>query len=213
MRRCRVFLVFMILLLFAPMGYVQRAEAQDERLVLAFYYAWFDWTTWSELPLVDKPLTPYLSADPVTIEEHVVQARNAGIDALVLDWYGPQVENNQTETNLRVLLDKAAAHGTQAALTVDIPGPFINNTEELLNALLTVRDRHAAHGAYLRVDGRPVVFFWKQDIYSVGTWVSLRQQVDPERRMIWIAEGIHPEYLEVFDGLYLYSVAWSDTPD
>ncbi len=204
----RIFVLLLVCLLLLGGTSVQ---AQGERLVVAFYYAWFDWTTW-EKPLSDQPITPYLSADPATIERHVQLARQAGLDALILDWYGPQVENNQTETNMRILLDKAQAHGLRAALTVDIAGPFINSQEQLVEALVAVRDRHAPHGAYLRVGGRPVVFFWGQQFYSVATWEVLRQQIDPGRNMIWIAEGTRPEYLPAFDGLYLYSVAWTADP-
>ncbi len=187
------------------------AEAQGEQHVVAFYYAWFDWNTW-KLDLSDRPVTPYLSADPATIESHVILARQSGLEALILDWYGPQIENNQTETNLRLLLDKAQAHGLQAGVTVDLAGPFINNQEELRTALLAVRDGHAPHPAYFKVGGRPVLFFWRQETYSLEAWALLREQIDPNRTMIWIAEGTRTDYLEVFDGLYLYSVAWSDDP-
>jgi hypothetical protein len=202
-----LFLTILIGLLFLPSA----ATAQDERLVLAFYYAWFDANTWTQ-SLPDRPLTSYVSADPGVIENHVTTARQAGIDALVLDWYGPRVENNQTETNLRILLDKAALHGLEAAVTVDIHGPFINSLDDLRMALQSVRDQHARHSAYLRVGGRPVLFFWGQETHPVETWETLRQDIDPNREMIWIAEGAHTEYLAVFDGLYLYSVAWSADP-
>ncbi len=199
------------LCLLGGLGRSVPTQAQNEKLVLAFYYAWFDRTTWT-MSLSDQPLSPYTSADQATIEAHVAQAKQAGIDALVLDWYGPQVENNQTETNMRILLDKAQMYGTKAALTVDIAGPFINNLDDLTQALLVVRDRHAAHEGYLRVNGRPIVFFWREGYYSVETWAALRQQIDPNRSMLWIAEGLDTAYLRVFDGLYLYSIAWSPDP-
>ena len=213
-QRTTVRLLIVIALLLTPLMTLQSStgvQAQAERPVLAFYYAWFDANTWT-MPLPDQPRAPYISADPIAIENHVLMAQQAGIDALVLDWYGPQVENNQTETNFRILLDKVAIHGLKASLTVDIAGPFINNLDELTNALLVVRDQHAPHGAFLRIEGKPVVFFWRQNLYSMDTWRQLRQQIDPEHNMLWIAEGIHPEALEVFDGLYLYSVAWSNDP-
>ncbi len=206
-RRGRMWLLIILALLLPR----RPAAAGGEHLVLAFYYAWYDETTWT-LPLPDKPSTPYRSADPATIARHVEEAQAAGIDALVLDWYGPQEANNQTETNMRLLLDAAAAHGTRAALTVDIAGPFINTVDDLRAALLAVRDRHAAHPAYLRVEGRPVLFFWREQSFPVETWAALRQEIDPDHAMLWIAEGLDTDYLQVFDGLYLYSVAWSADP-
>lgn len=204
-------LVVLITLFFVVGAAPSQVFAQEPPPAVAFYYAWFDWTTW-DLPLSAQPVEPYLSADPATIERHVVQAKQASLDALILDWYGPRVENNQTETNLRVLLDKAQLHNLSAGLTVDIAGPFIQNETDLINALTVVRDRHVQHPAYFRMDGRPMVFFWRQETYAVETWLSLRQQIDPNRSMIWIAEGTDTDYLRAFDGLYLYSVAWSADP-
>ena len=187
-----------------------RAQS-GERLVLAFYYAWFDMLTW-EKPLPDKPLQPYHSSDVYAIQRHVREAREAGIDALVQAWYGPDMTNNQTEPNFRILLDQAQIQGIRAAVSVDLGGPFLQSEDVVLAALQALRDGRAQHPAYLRVDGRPVVFFWRQERFSVATWQAIRAQVDPRREMLWIAEGVQFDYLDVFDGLYLYSVAWSATP-
>ena len=189
----------------------QNNTQSDERLVLAFYYAWFDMLTW-EKPLPDKPLQLYHSSDVYVIQRHAREAREAGIDALVQAWYGPDMTNNQTESNFRILLDQAQIQGIRAAVSVDMGGPFLRSEEAVLTALQALRDGRAQHPAYLRVDGRPVIFFWRQEQFSIATWQAIRAQVDPERKMLWIAEGVQLDYLEVFDGLYLYSVAWSATP-
>ncbi|MGC9395542.1 MAG: endo-1,3-alpha-glucanase family glycosylhydrolase [Anaerolineae bacterium] len=191
--------------------WAQQSVQSGERLVLAFYYAWFDMLTW-EKPLPDKPLQLYHSSDVYVIQRHAREAREAGIDALVQAWYGPDMTNNQTESNFRILLEQAQAQGIRAAVSVDMGGPFLQTEDAVLDALQALREGRAQHSAYLRVDGRPVVFFWRQDQFSVATWQAIRAQVDPERQMLWIAEGVQLDYIEVFDGLYLYSVAWSATP-
>jgi len=185
--------------------------ATGERLVLAFYYAWFDTDTWN-LPLSDHPLHPYASTDPAAIERHVQEAQQAGIDGFVQSWYGPQVENNQTETNLQQLLDISARHGFRAAVDVEVTGPFFHSAADVVNALNYLLAVHAQHPAYLRVNGRPVIFFWRQGQYPVETWTNIRDQVDPQRASIWIMEGTDLAYLGPFDGNHLYSVAWSDDP-
>lgn len=187
------------------------ADAQGERLILAFYYAWFGMDTW-ELPLSDRPLYPYASTDPAAIERHVREAQQAGIDGFVQSWYGPQVENNQTETNFRQLLDISARHGFRAAVDVEVASPFLRSAADVVNALSHLMSVHVQHPAYLRASGKPVIFFWRQGRYTVDTWSSIRDQVDPGRKTIWIMEGTDLSYLGPFDGNHLYSVAWSDDP-
>ncbi len=205
-----VLLIVHLSLIICHCSFIPSAAA-GERLVLAFYYAWYDMDTWN-LPLGDQPSTPYVSTDPATIERHVQEAQRAGLDAFVQSWYGPQVENNQTETNFRQLLDIAAGYGFRAAADVELTSPFLHSTADVVNALNHLLAVHAQHPAYLRVGGKPVVFFWRQNQYPVETWYSIRDQVDPDRTSIWIMEGTDLGYLGPFDGNHLYSVAWSDDP-
>ncbi|MDW7992238.1 MAG: glycoside hydrolase family 99-like domain-containing protein [Anaerolineae bacterium] len=212
MRRSLVALfLFLLFLSFCLQGRTPSA-AQGERLVLAFYYAWYDQATWGK-GLPDLPAQPYASTDPAAIERHVLWAKRAGIDGFVQSWYGPRTQNNQTESNFALLLDIAARHGFFAAVDLEVTSPFIGSVGDVVAALRHALAVHAAHPAYLRVGGRPVVFFWRQQRFPVETWEAIRQEVDPERRSLWIAEGTALEYLRVFDGNHLYSVAWSEAPE
>jgi MYXO-CTERM domain-containing protein len=211
LKRRRLCLMGLLVCLALVMRFAPVRAQSGERLVLAFYYAWFDMLTW-EKALPDKPAQLHHSSDVYAIQRHVREAREAGIDALVQAWYGPDMTNNQTEPNFRILLDEAQNQGLRAAVSVDMGGPFLRSEDAVLAALQALRDGRAQHPAYLRVDGRPVVFFWRQEQFSVAAWQTIRAHVDPERRMLWIAEGVQFDYLDVFDGLYLYSVAWSATP-
>jgi uncharacterized protein YraI len=188
------------------------ALAQDTPLVLAFYYAWYDRDTWSTETLSDQPALPYVSDDGTTIERHVAQAQTAGIDALIQSWYGPREADNQTETNFRTLLDVAAGKGFHAAVDFETTGPFFPDRTSVTNGLRALLSTHAQHPAYLRHQGRPVIFFWRQQRFSVEEWDAIRSQVDPQHDSLWIAEGVDVAYLDIFDGLHLYSVAWSSNP-
>ena len=184
------------------------ARAQEQRLVLAFYYAWYDEKTWSSDKVPDMPLEPYRSADRATIERHVREARGVGIDALVQSWYGPGT--NPTESNLATLLDAARQQGVQASVDVETGSPYYMPTlESLIDGLAHLIGVHAQHPAFLRYKGRPVIFFWQQQRLSVAQWASIRNQVDPNRNTIWIADSDNPVWLDVFDGLHLYNITWS----
>lgn len=184
-----------------------------ERLVLAFYYTWFDENSWGANKVPDVPAEPYVSRDRGVMARHIEQAKAAGIDAFVVSWYGPQEANNQTETNLRGLLDEAAARGFRIAVDFEVTSPFYRNAGDVQNGLARLLATHAQHPAYLRSDGRPVIFFWRQQQYSTATWASIRAAVDPGHGSVWIEEGVDVSSLSVFDGHHLYSVTWNPPTD
>ncbi len=180
-------------------------RADSERLVLAFYYAWYDQKTWKSGQVPDLPLTPYASANREAMARQVDQAKGAGIDAFVLNWWG---KGNQTEKNLRALLDIAAQKGFRVAVDFDVNSPFMSGVGSYGDNLRHLHSVHVVHPAYLSYQGRPVVFFYNVSRLPVATWKSLRDQVDPDRQALWIAEGTALEYQSVFDGHHLYSITW-----
>ena len=186
--------------------------AQEGPPVLAFYYAWFDQNTWTSGQSSDLPVEPYASVDRSTIERHVRQAQGAGINAFIQSWYGPQEANNQTEINFRTLLDVAGATGFKAAVDFEVTGPFFGDAGAVTSALASLLSTHAQHPAYLRYQGKPVIFFWRQQRFSVEEWLAFRNQVDPNQDSFWIAEGVDIAYQAVFDGHHLYSIAWAGSP-
>lgn len=188
-------------------------QSSAERLVLAFYYTWFDEATWTYDRLSDLPVEPYVSRDRGVMGRHIEQAKGAGIDAFVVAWYGPSGDSNQTEPNLAALLDEASARGFKIAALFETDSPFLGSTGAAAGALQQLLAVHANHPAYLRVDGRPVVFFWRPTLYGVETWAAIRSQVDPARSTLWISEGVDTAYLSVFDGHHLYSNTWNPPAD
>jgi hypothetical protein len=185
----------------------------EERLVLAFYYTWFDEHSWSPARVPDVPSQTYVSRDRGVMGRHIDQAKGAGIDAFVVSWYGPRVDNNQTETNFRAMLDEAAARGFRLAVDFEVTSPFFGGVGDVQAALQTLLNTHAKHPAYLKVGGKPVIFFWRQQRFATGTWAAVRAAVDPGHNSLWIEEGVDVSPLSVFDGHHLYKVTWNPPTD
>lgn len=203
-----------LLLLFSTLANPTIASAQSasDPLVLAFFYIWFGQNTWTQGTTSDLPLEPYNSSDRAVMGRQIDQAKAAGIDAFVVAWYGPG-GGNPTESTLAALLEEAAARNFRIAILFESDSPFMPGLGDAVSGMQHALNVHAHHPAYLRVDGHPVVFFWRTQRYGAGEWQSVRDQADPARNAIWIADGTDTSYLSVFDGHHLYSNTWSPPAD
>lgn len=174
--------------------------------VLAFYYAWFDENSWKPEQVADLPTVKYASRDAQTVARQIGQAKGAGIDAFIVSWLGT---GNPTENNFKTILNQAGAAGFRAAVDFEVTAPLYRSRDDVVKSLKYLLSSHVQHPAYLRMDGKPVIFFWREQKYTVETWRSIRSTVDPNHQSIWIAEGVDASYLSVFDGHHLYSVGWA----
>lgn len=234
MRRFALLLVCVTLLVMAVDGdssaiNVEAAPssfASGQPLVMALYYPWYNEATWESGTTADLPLIPYASWHRETIDRHVGWARDAGLDVLVSAWFGPR-DDNPTEHNLKTLLDVAQTTPLRAAILLETDSnEFFPDRAALVDGLRTALTTHVNHPGYVRVDGRPVIYVWRPSAVfgpngarvnqkgapTVAAWRALLDEVDPGRTAIWIGEGDDFAILDVFDGIFAYSIAWAGDP-
>jgi hypothetical protein len=184
-------------------------SSQPLRQVYAYYFGWHTPDSWKDGRLIDRPQTLYNSQDPATLDKHIDQAKQTGIDAFVMSWFGPK-NNNMTHTVFNMLLDRAAAKGFYAGAAMDmVDGGYNATVDEVVQSMRYLLTDRANHPAYLKFQDKPIIYFWNQGRFTVEQWAQIRVQVDPNRSSVWVMEGVDLKYLSVFEGLYLFNVAWS----
>jgi hypothetical protein len=190
------------------------------RLVLANYFVWYDAGGWGDCNISagDRPLTPYSSDDPEAIARQVQMAIGAGIDGFTSQWIAP---GERTDRNFATLLSRSQGTGFQSTVVFQRhywagTNPTQASTAEAIRYLL---DQYGGHPNFLKINGRPVIFFTDVGRAPRGggsaqdAWAAIRAQADPGRASWWMAEGLDPSFLTVFDGLWLYNVTHASSPN
>ncbi len=206
----------------APLPAATQLPSAPERPALALYFPWYDPTVWESGVTSNQPCEPYWSGDGNTIKRQIGEAKKAGLDGFVSSYFGPG-GNNPTDVNLQKLLEEAKNQNFKIGVMLETDSPeFFPTVDTQKEALSKVLNFYASHPAYLRIQGKPVIFVWRpRALRSAGGWDGARAvaawrdviaEMDPERKALWIAEGEYTGYLDVFDGMYPFSIAWSSDP-
>ena len=183
------------------------AQARPQKQVLAFYYGWYGAP--GHVTLDDAPEQPaggpYDSLDPAVIARHVTEAKQAGLTGLIASWWG---QGDRTDQQLPHLLDGAAGLHVSAYIEQG------TTPENLCNDILYLYRTYGGHGAWLKLDGRPVVFLYDRVLQTLGLdgWQKARALIEAAapKAMAFIATGNGPhqiaERAPYFDGLHIYDM-------
>jgi len=147
----------------APAASTQR----DPIPLLAYYYIWFDPTSWdrakTDLPL----LGAYSSDDPEVMRQHIRWAKDAGITGFVVSWKSTEILNRRLQRLIQI------ADEEDFKLAIIYQGLNFNRdplpVERIAADLQTFLTQYAADPAF-DLFGLPVV------IWS-GTWKFSRDEV------------------------------------
>lgn len=191
----------------APVAGVS-SHVYSRPIIIANYLAWYDTGSWASGCTSDSPAAgAYNSDDGGTISRHISLAQSAGLDGFVVHWGGP---GDRTDANLSKIL------GQGFGATVNFLNHFfygVTPRASVASSLSYLINTYTGSGSWIRYAGKPVLFF--ADMTRIDTsggltpqqaWESVRNSVDPNHNTLWIAEGLDPSYLKVFDGLYVYRI-------
>lgn len=184
-----------------------------DRLVLAHYYPWWDPVAWTDPQLLDQPLRLYSTDSAADVAGNLRDVAAAGIDAVIVSWQGSQVGGGWNLRRLRYILDAAQQAGltvtvqleTLAANRVGVEGAT-PDPGVLTDWLVELIDTLATHPAWLKVDGRPVIFAYAWGFAGEATWRTVLDRLQAGgRRPLLMADSTDPAHLALAAGLATYS--------
>ena len=181
--------------------------------VLAFYYMWYHSSDWCSCHMSDLPNPEYVSSDDATIDRQVHQAANAGITGFISSWWGP---GDNTDNNFAKLLihattlEQTTNFHFASSLYMESDAPLLNTQAKMISGLRFVQQHYIGNNHFFKWYGKPVLFFWNPlgNGRTLAEWSYIRSQIDPNHNMIWSAEGVDMNLLNVFDGIHLFSAGY-----
>lgn len=136
--------------------------------VLAYYYQWFNHSSWNRAKKTFPLVGTYSSSEPSVMRHQIQQAKSAGIEGFIVSWKDTQLDDQR----LRTLMTVAAQQHFKLAMIfqgLDFsrhPLPV----SEVERGFLTFRDRYASNPVFFRIGGKPLT------IWS-GTWAYTHAEI------------------------------------
>jgi len=191
--------------------------------VLAFYYGWYgnpqvsgSWTHWSDVDQTAKRIGnstnypgigAYDSHDPKLVEQHVRTAREIGITGFIVSWWR---QGDFHDRGMPLILETAERAGL--AITIyfeDVRPRDAPDPNSAIEDLLYVLDRYGRHPAWLKVNGKPVVFVYSRAVgqLKLPGWQSVAAAINQRYAggALFVGDQISPEAAQVFDGIHTYN--------
>ncbi len=125
----------------------------------------------------------YRSDDPIQVRKQVDDMMSRGLQGAIIDWYGPSATREQAttvamqhEAELRGGAFEFAIMEDVGALSTCANTPGCDLTTQLISDLTFVYTNFESSPAYMRMGGRPVVFFFGLEQYTLD-WTRVRALV------------------------------------
>ncbi len=209
------------------LGIPQREREIVAPKVYAFYYPWYGnpqamggsgkLAHWAAINVEKQriadstnypALGPYDSHDEKLIGQHTQWAREAGVDGFIVSWWG---QGHFTDQALERLLDGGKRAGLEMTIYYErVRNP--QNAQTAADEILEVLHRYADHPAWMRHEGKPVVFVYGRTLHEIGleTWAEVVRRVNAgyPGGAVLIGDRQNRKSARIFAGIHKYNAAW-----
>ncbi len=192
--------------------------ATAPKQVLTFYYGWYGnpatsgrWVHWRDVDETARNigqsthfprLGAYDSHDPKIVEQHCRWAKEAGITGFIMTWWR---QGDFHDQGMPLMLDTARKQGLSITAyfeTVREGGPLAD--------VLYVLEKYGQHPAWLKVDGRPVLFVYGRAVgqLKLEGWKPVTEEAKKKlpNGAVFIGDRISEEAAKIFDGVHTYNI-------
>lgn len=196
------------------------------RKVFAFYYPWYGNPEvaggsgkrrhWKGIDAAAQDISnstnyptlgAYDSHDENLIAQHMTWARQVGVDGFIVSWWG---KGKFTDRALGKLLEASKSAGLELAIYYErIRGE--KNARSAARQILEVLHRHGDHPAWMRHNGKPVIFVYGRTLNEIGldAWGEVVHRVNATYPggAILIGDRQTPRAAKIFGGIHRYAIA------
>jgi glycoprotein endo-alpha-1,2-mannosidase len=195
--------------------------------VLAFYYGWYGNPrneAWGKVDdakhTIDNTARfpvrgAYSSHDPTTIEWQIDQAEASGITGFVVSWWGRGDWDKWHDESLAMLLKCAERKNFKVSIYWErAPGDGQGQIDEAIDDLSYVLNKYGKSNAFLKVDGKPVIFAYNRVTLfemPLSSWPVIIQGIrERAGDFVFIGDGQQSSGGYLFDGIHSYGVNLPD---
>jgi hypothetical protein len=161
-------------------------NASGERQIASWYY-----------PLIG----PYDSSDPAVLEYHVLLMKLAGVDGVIVDWYGfaPHFDYGVNNAATARLFDFTRKAGLKFAVCYEdqtvrhmIEGNYLQASNAISHAqhvMLHLQANYFTEPSYFRLKGKPVLMNFGPQYFMASTnWESIFSALAPSNQPAFFTE-------------------------
>ncbi|MGC9203296.1 MAG: endo-1,3-alpha-glucanase family glycosylhydrolase [Thermoproteota archaeon] len=168
-----------------------------------------------DIGAVDYPLFgPYDCRDENLIKWQIKLAREAGIDAFVIDWWGDTSGQELTDKNMKVMIDVNEKYNLGMKFLILFDGLWGSSSPPPIDVTISRLEyaigNYGNRPSYFKIQDIPVVFVYSAVMYSPKEWTLIIKRVRSDGfNALFFGDAISTDYVNIFDGFQLYSpVAW-----